>query len=222
MRTYIYVDAYNLYYRQLKSTPYKWLDLKKLCTILLKPQNTIVKIKYFTARINGDWDISKPLRQDIYLQAIKAYIPEIEIIEGEYKCRNIFMPTVESKGKKFVKIIKSEEKGSDVNLAVNLLHDGWSGCYDCAVVISNDSDLKESLKIVKNELKRVIGLFITDSKNAVKSLIDNSHFQKHIRENVLESSLLPSPIPNTNLYCPDKWKPNKYEKIGGVWEKKKI
>ena len=36
---------------------------------------------------------------------------------------------------------KTEEKGSAVNLAVHLLNDGWLDAYDCAVVISNDSDL---------------------------------------------------------------------------------
>lgn len=40
-----------------------------------------------------------------------------------------------------VDIIKTEEKGSDVNLAVHLLNDGWLDAYDCAVVVSNDSDL---------------------------------------------------------------------------------
>ena len=40
-----------------------------------------------------------------------------------------------------VNIIKTEGKGSDVNLAVHLLNDGWLDAYDCAVVISNDSDL---------------------------------------------------------------------------------
>lgn len=40
-----------------------------------------------------------------------------------------------------VSVLKTEEKGSDVNLAVDLLHDCVQGLYDCVVVISNDSDL---------------------------------------------------------------------------------
>jgi len=47
-----------------------------------------------------------------------------------------------------VKIVKTEEKGSDVNLAVHLLNDAWLNLYDCAVVISNDSDLAESCRLV--------------------------------------------------------------------------
>lgn len=40
-----------------------------------------------------------------------------------------------------VQILKSEEKGSDVNLATYLLIDCFVGDFDEAVVISNDSDL---------------------------------------------------------------------------------
>lgn len=33
--TYVYIDGFNLYYRALKGTPYKWLDLERLCGLLL-------------------------------------------------------------------------------------------------------------------------------------------------------------------------------------------
>jgi hypothetical protein len=37
MRTYVYIDAFNLYYGALKGTPYKWLDVKALFGSILKP-----------------------------------------------------------------------------------------------------------------------------------------------------------------------------------------
>jgi hypothetical protein len=40
-----------------------------------------------------------------------------------------------------VTVWKNEEKGSDVNLAVHLLDDSWRSGFDCAVIVSNDSDL---------------------------------------------------------------------------------
>jgi hypothetical protein len=55
---------------------------------------------------------------------------------------------------KFAKVIKTEEKGSDVNLATHLLHDAQMGRFDVAVVISNDSDLLEPIKIVRQELRK--------------------------------------------------------------------
>jgi hypothetical protein len=48
----VYVDAFNLYYGCLKSTPYRWLDLAKLCQLLL-PKDTIQAIKYFTALVSA-------------------------------------------------------------------------------------------------------------------------------------------------------------------------
>lgn len=55
-------------------------------------------------------------------------------------------PTLQNK---WVDIIKTEEKGSDVNLAVHLLNDAWQNVYDCAVVLSNDSDLKEAITLIQ-------------------------------------------------------------------------
>jgi uncharacterized LabA/DUF88 family protein len=57
-----------------------------------------------------------------------------------------------------VEVWKNEEKGSDVNLALQLLNDAWQGAYDCAVVVSNDSDLAEALMLVKQQHRKLIGL----------------------------------------------------------------
>lgn len=39
----------------------------------------------------------------------------------------------------YVTVLKTEEKGSDVNLASRLLRDGYRDNYDVAAIISNDS-----------------------------------------------------------------------------------
>lgn len=36
MRTNVYVDGFNLYYGALRGTPYKWLDIRRMCELLLK------------------------------------------------------------------------------------------------------------------------------------------------------------------------------------------
>jgi hypothetical protein len=56
--TFVYVDGFNLYYGAVKGTPYKWLDIHRLCQLLL-PKNRILKLKYFTALMlarSGDPD----------------------------------------------------------------------------------------------------------------------------------------------------------------------
>lgn len=43
-RTYVYIDGFNLYYRAVKGTPYRWLDLKAMVCHLLGPQNDVKSI----------------------------------------------------------------------------------------------------------------------------------------------------------------------------------
>ncbi|MCX6027672.1 MAG: NYN domain-containing protein, partial [Chloroflexi bacterium] len=70
MRTIAYVDGLNLYYRAVKGTPHKWLDLEALLRGLLRPENDLVRIRYFTADVSGRRDPSAPLRQQAYLRAL--------------------------------------------------------------------------------------------------------------------------------------------------------
>jgi len=49
-----------------------------------------------------------------------------------------------------------EEKKTDVNIATYLLKDAYEGNVDVAVVISNDSDLCEPLRICKEELGIIV------------------------------------------------------------------
>jgi hypothetical protein len=44
---------------------------------------------------------------------------------------------------------KTEEKGSEVNLASHLLRDAFSKRFEVAVLITNDSDLAEPVRIVR-------------------------------------------------------------------------
>jgi hypothetical protein len=72
MRTFIYIDAFNLYFGAVRGTQYKWLDLDQLCRILL-PSHEIVQIKYFTARVNArPADPDQPTRQATYLRALST------------------------------------------------------------------------------------------------------------------------------------------------------
>ena len=51
MRTFVYVDGFNLYYGALRGTPWKWLDPVALFEKVLQSQHDIVAVKYFTARV---------------------------------------------------------------------------------------------------------------------------------------------------------------------------
>ncbi len=55
-------------------------------------------------------------------------------------------------------VIDMKEKGSDVNLATELICDGFSGNYDVAAVVSNDSDLVAPIRAVIDKLNISVGV----------------------------------------------------------------
>ena len=212
MRTYIYIDGFNFYYGAVKDTPYKWLNFKKLFESLLAPVHQILSIKYFTAIVTGKIDPDQPIRQKTFIRALRKFIPEISVYYGEFLSHNVFKPLAypidqNTFGKKikFVNVIKTEEKGSDVNLAVHLLNDAWLDHYDCAVVVSNDSDLAESLRLVKEQHKKKIGLITPGKTHPSRELLKYADFTKRIRKGVLGASQLPDPIPGTTIHKPKVW-----------------
>lgn len=58
----------------------------------------------------------------------------------------------------YVRVLKTEEKGSDVNLASHLVNDAHNRDFEVAIVISNDSDLVEPVRIVTQELGLQVGI----------------------------------------------------------------
>ena len=207
MRTAVYIDGFNLYYGALKGTPYKWLDLKQLCRGILDPRHTIESIVYCTARARpspADPDIAT--RQKIYLKALAAHIPEFKPIFGHFLETRLLCKPVDPRHGRLVEVLRMEEKGSDVNLAVHLVNDARKNEFDCAVVVSNDSDLAEAMRIVKDECGKVVGLFTPGEKRwASKRLMRHCHFHRTIRTGGLTKSQLPSPIPDTPLSKPKAW-----------------
>ena len=57
-----------------------------------------------------------------------------------------------------VEVLRTEEKGTDVNLATFLMVDCCDGDFDEAVVISNDSDLATPVEIVRQRFNKRIGV----------------------------------------------------------------
>lgn len=208
-RTIVYVDGFNLYYRALKNTAFKWLDLKALFTnIFPAPQNQIVAIKYYTANVSSTISPGGPARQQLYLDALGT-LPEVRIFKGNFLVNSVwghlsqplqFKPDstridiVPSPIK--ASIVKAEEKGSDVNLASHLVNDGWKNIFDVAVVVSNDTDLVEPIRIVTEELKKPVGVLfpVQKPRRPATSLKDVATFIKMLRPGRLAASQFPNTV----------------------------
>lgn len=191
VRTFVYVDGFNLYYGAVKRTPYKWLDIDKMCRLLL-PRHQILNIKYFTARVSGrPADPGQPTRQQAFLRALRT-IPHLEIIYGHFLTTEVTMLLAGRPAgtPAYAKVIKTEEKGSDVNLATHLLRDGYRGEYDAAVLITNDSDLLEAVRIVRQELRKTVGI-LNPHRTPSRALLKYASFIKPIRTGVLAASQFP-------------------------------
>lgn len=192
--TSVYIDGFNLFYGALRKTPHRWLDIDRLCRLLL-PNNDIQTIKYFTALVSArPGDPDQPVRQQLYLRALNT-LPTVSIHLGHFLSHKVTMLKVVPPGQppEFVKVIKTEEKGSDVNLATHLLHDAHLNRFDVAVVISNDSDLLLPIKIVRSELKKRVGV-LNPHKRPSQALLPHLDFIKSIRAGALSAAQFPDQL----------------------------
>ena len=188
MKTNVYVDGFNLYYGAVKGTPFRWLDMAAMCRMLL-PGDQINRIKYFTALVDArPGDPDKPLRQELYWRALRT-IPNLEIVRGSFLTHEVKMP-LSPVGTGYARVLKTEEKGSDVNLATHLLVDGFRNDFELAVVVSNDSDLLLPIRFVVQELGKPVGL-LNPQKHVSVALQPHVTFIKHIRRRVLTLSQFP-------------------------------
>lgn len=160
MKTHAYVDAFNLYYGSLKGTGYKWLNLAQFLALSF-PANQINHIHYFTARVVArPNDPTQPIRQQTLLRALET-IPNLTIHYGMFLekpvCMKLRNPPPNGPDKAWV--LKSEEKGSDVNMACQMLVDAFDDAYEAAIVVTNDSDLVQPIQIVRRKFnKKVVAL----------------------------------------------------------------
>jgi len=238
LRTVVYIDGFNLFYNALKRSSYKWLDLNRLCEIVLPHECDIKKINYYTANVKDRTNNPGTLnRQNTYLRAINAHCPNLEIIKGHYTEHAKLSPMVTPGGeldkkdvsgrgrelssfnkRLFAKmnkwmtdpgprihVINTEEKGSDVNLAVHLVNDGWKDVYDCCVVISNDSDMAEGMRIVKEELGKKVILVNTWKQRPTSHLKRYASIVRTAKKSAFAKSQMPNPIPGTKIHKPEDW-----------------
>ena len=196
MITNFYIDGFNLYYRALKDTRFRWLDLRRLAESLF-PDDEIRVICYCTALLNQRPDNpDQPARQLTYLRALQT-LPGLEIHYGTFrprtKVRRLAEPIPGLPA--YVRIVDSEEKGTDVNLATRLLVDGFNGAYEQAVVVSNDSDLASPMRYVRDKLRRKVSVVNPDNNNYThRDLVHAATYVKRLRRSHLRRSQFPPEV----------------------------
>ena len=207
MRVYVYIDGFNLYYRALRGTPHKWLDVHALALELLGPDDNIELIRYFTADISPRaGNPTAPDRQLSYLRALHA-VPNLRVHKGRFLPKKITRPLV-GQEQTYVRVHDTEEKGSDVNLATHILNDAFRKRFEVALVMSQDTDLIEPLRIVKHDLGLIVGVGWLEATEPGKKHKRVTDFVRHVTPSMLKRCQFPDPVVNRagdRLAKPREW-----------------
>lgn len=210
MRANVYIDGFNFYYCAVRNTKYKWLDFSKLVRRVF-PKDELNRIRYFTARVSPPPnDPQKAHRQDTYLRALST-TPGLSIHEGNFLTHKVKMLQVNPppSGPFMIEVWKTEEKGSDVNLASYLLLDGFRSEYELAIVITNDSDLVEPVRMVRHELGPQVAILNpqADNKKTSWSLVNTANYYRRVRPSALADSQFPDQLVDANgtITRPQTW-----------------
>ena len=135
-------------------------------------------------------------------------LPNIEIIFGHFLTNKVKMPLAVPPpgGPRVAEVLKTEEKGSDVNIASHLVNDAHNGDFEVAVLITNDSDLLTPMKIVRRELHLPVGI-INPYNRFARVLAREASFKKKIRAGVLALSQLPPTLHDSHgtFHKPASW-----------------
>ncbi|MBE9191949.1 NYN domain-containing protein [Gloeocapsopsis crepidinum LEGE 06123] len=205
-RSVVYIDGFNFYYGAVKDTPYKWLNLQKYFEIL-RQDDDIQKIWYFTAKVSGN----QLERQETYFDAL-ATLPIIEIVFGLYKLKELRCRIKECRyqGNKAYKV--PEEKGTDVNIALQMLDDAYQNACDRMILVSGDSDLVPAVKLVKKRHPEIqITVYIPAShpkRGAATELRNVADKHKTLPTALLPKAQFPQSLTGTSgktIYKPSSW-----------------
>ena len=189
MATNYYIDGFNFYYGAVRGTNYKWLDFSALFQKLF-PNNTLGRIRYFTAPVKARQpDLEQQARQQMYLRALET-LPDLSIHYGHFLTYSA-RQSLASDPSRRVEVLRTEEKGSDVNLATYLLLDAFDDEYDTAIVVSNDSDLVHPIEVVRKRFGKTVGVLTPHGPKVSWAMRNVADFYRPIRRGVLASSQFP-------------------------------
>ncbi|MCJ1715913.1 NYN domain-containing protein [Curtobacterium sp. VKM Ac-2922] len=195
---FVYVDGFNLFRRALQGHHDRnWLDLELLCERLL-PTFDAGQIRYFTARVRHveGRDPRSPQHQEAYLRALGT-LPSVSVHFGTFRADKRWMAVSpleldDDGAPKRVRVRKIEEKGTDVSLAAHMVADAMSGSADAYLLLSNDSDFVDALRLVRERTRHEIGLIVPTENAPARTLLEvRPDHLRHVRPATIRDSQFP-------------------------------
>jgi uncharacterized LabA/DUF88 family protein len=136
----VYIDGFNVYHAigEMENPSLKWLNHWKLAESLLRPQEVLDEVHFFTAVLT--WNADKQKRHVNYIKALKAVgvtVHQANFKKSRKHCREF---------DRYCNF--HEEKQTDVAIAVKLVADALSGDVSRQILMTADSDQIPAAKLV--------------------------------------------------------------------------
>jgi len=201
-RAIVYIDGFNLYFGIRDKNWYNlmWLDQVKLARELVRPDQELLCVKYFTSRIKNDPE--KQQRQNAYLDALDTLRPFLEIYYGEYRDESFICRQCGKNHR------QSHEKQTDVNIATHMLVDAFSDRVDDIILITADSDQCPAMNAVREAKKHVL-IVLPPGRGDYLEVQFAADNKLELTAKKLRASLLPSELRRADgflIECPRKYR----------------
>ena len=167
----IFIDGSNVFFDWGKANPGKSMDVEKYIELIKNkyPNIDFIRTYYFT---------SETTNNKSFLQQVNK-MPYCEVITGRLQEKTYKID--EKQGivcSKCGELITAEcttytDKGTDVNIAVEMLKHAYEKSYELAVLISRDADFVGVVKIIKNLGCNVELVLFDETKNSAQELSAN-------------------------------------------------
>ena len=144
-RVMIFIDGSNLYHSLKNHFGRTDLDISKFCRTLLG-RRRLTRIYYYNAKVGYKEEPERYRQQQAFLASVNA-IPYCELRLGRLVYTN--WPSV-----------PPYEKGTDVQLATDMITHGFKNNYDVAILVAGDNDFVSAIQAVKDNGKHMeVALF---------------------------------------------------------------
>lgn len=169
-RGMIFIDGSNVYYDWTEKSAGLQMDIAKYIDVVKQkfPDIDFLRTYYFTTATSSNHD---------FIQKVNR-LPYCEVITGRIQNKTIDL----SKGSTVTcagcgatvtgTFTIKTDKGTDVNLAVEMLRHAFNHSFDTAVLISRDADFASVVKIIKSLGCNVELVLFTSAKKYAQELTD--------------------------------------------------
>jgi uncharacterized LabA/DUF88 family protein len=172
-RVIAYYDGSNFYHLALDNYGLTGFDFSMVTHALLRSNEKLLKIKFFTAPVNRQEDAYAYSEQQKFFSCISKN-PMIELKLGKLVTRNLRQVWVscphchitaistDANCSKcgwtidLTNVKRTIEKGVDVNLAITMMLDAINNEFDTAFLMSSDADFKPVIEYIINTLHKKV------------------------------------------------------------------